>query len=465
MAYNRQEPTFAAVQVLRRCEIYKEAQAEVDSVKIALISPRGKVSNNPEFVAFWENTPEIIPYRETFTGSSSGLLIIAALTPKTWQVELIDENLEPIDFDKDYDMVAIGFMTQQSKRAYEIADAFRVRGITVVMGGIHATLLPEEAKEHADSVIVGEAEDIWPKVLSDFLDKDLKPFYRMDKTIDISKSPLPRYELLKAKKYKAVWIQTSRGCPLDCDFCCASNLYGRKFRYKKASQIMKELNRIVEIWGRNILISFADDNMFVDKKYASALLKEIGELKIRWFVQSDISVADDDRFLQLLRRSGCAILFIGFESLNRKNLDSINKNKRKTRYLEDYSSIIGRIQGHGIGVMASFVVGFDEDDVCVFGDLSRFIVDNNIFASQISILTPLPGTRLRNRLADEGRILPTGWDNYTFTDVNFVPNKMSAKELQDGLLEVYKKVYSKDARLNKAMYFKKVYLSLSQERG
>lgn len=433
-------------------------------MRIAFIAPKGKVSNNQDFMDFWNKSDEIRPYRVHFTGASSGLLIMASLTPRTWKIEFIDENVETIDFNKSYDIVAISSMTQQSIRAYEIADVFRKKGVTIIMGGIHATVMPEEVKEHVDSVVVGEGEEIWPVILKDFLNGKLEPFYRSKRLSDLTRLPIPRYDLLNPKKYKAIWIQTSRGCPNDCEFCCASNIYGHKFRYKTIAQVEKELNNIINIWGRNILVSFADDNMFVNRNFSIKLINKIKDLKIRWFAQTDISVADDESFLEFLKKSGCAILFIGFESLNSKNLLSLNRNTKKEKYLNRYSEIIRKIQGYGIGVMGSFIVGMDEDNESVFTKTSDFIIRNNLFAAQITALTPLPGTRLRERILKENRLLSSNWDNYTFTNVNFQPKKMSTEKLEQGLLNVYKNVYSYDVRLEKARYFKKVFLDLKDKK-
>ncbi|MFH1478256.1 MAG: radical SAM protein [Candidatus Omnitrophota bacterium] len=433
-------------------------------MKLALISPKGKISNNPAFIDFWNSSKDIDFYRNHFTGSSSGLLIMASLTPKDWEIDLIDENLEDINFDKDYDLIGLGSMTQQATRAYEIADKFRKKGSKVVMGGIHATVLFEEAKEHVDSVVIGEGEEIWPNVLSDFIDNKLKPYYKSESFFDLTKSPIPRYDLLDPNKYKTIWIQTTRGCPIDCEFCCASNVYGSKFRYKTVNQIVKELEKIKSIWGRKALINFADDNMFVNKKFSSELIAEIKRLKIRWFAQTDISVSDDEDFLTLLKDSGCAILFVGFESLNYDNFKTMNKSNKKAKYFKDYSKIIAKIQRHGIGIMGSFIVGFDGDDVSVFDKTANFIIENDLFATQATVLTPLPGTRLQKRLSKENRLIVSKWDNYTFTNVNFKPNKMSISELEKGLLNIYKKVYSREVTLKKTQYFRKIYIDLERQK-
>jgi len=426
-------------------------------MKIALISPKGRfLSNNPKFRKFWENSNEIKFYKRFWSGLSTGLLVVAALTPKNFKIELIDENIEDIDFNKKYDLVGISNMTQQATRAYQIADEFRKKGAKVVIGGVHATIMTKEAKEHADSVIVGEAEKNWPKFINDFLKNDIKPFYFSSGPIDLECSPIPRYELLKPDKYNIIWIQTTRGCPYDCEFCSASKIFGKKFRIKAIKQVIQEV-KIVKSIFKNVRIGFGDDNMFVNRKYAAELVKELIPLKIRWMTQTDISVAEDERLLGLLRQSGCYLLFIGFESLSEKNLKLVDKSGFKARKLSKYREYIEKIQSHGIGIMGAFIVGFDYDDKTVFKKTLDFILDSHLYAMQIAILTPLPGTRLRNRLEQENRLLSYSWDNYTLWDVNFIPKQMSVAELQKGSLSVYKTIYNKKVLLQNNRYFKKIY--------
>ncbi len=197
--------------------------------------------------------------------------------------------------------------------------------------------------------------------------------------------------------------------------------------------------------------------MFVNKKYATELVKNLIPLKIRWMTQTDISIAEDDRLLKLLKESGCYILFIGFESLSKKNLISINKVGFKIKMLDRYRAYIKKIQTYGIGIIGAFILGFDNDDSSVFKRTSDFIIDNHLYADQITVLTPLPGTRLRSRLEQENRLLSFDWDNYTFWDVNFIPKQMSVDELQKGLLEVYEAIYNKKVLLGNYKYFKEIY--------
>jgi len=427
-------------------------------MKIALIYPKSTFfSKDREFIDFWAASKDIIRYKKTWQGFCSGLLIVAALTPEQFKIKFIDENIETINFDEDFDLIAISIMTQQAMRGYEIADKFRKNGSNIVIGGIHATILPKEAKEHADSVIIGEAENTWSFLINDFLNGKIRPFYRSEVPADLTMSPVPKYELIKPTSYEMVWVQTSRGCPYDCEFCCSSKVFGSKFRHKNIEQVIREIRVLKDMWRKNDQIGFADDNMFINKKYSRELIKEIGNLNINWFAQSDISIAEDEDFLKFIRENGCKNLFIGFESASQESISSINKNSWKAKLVNNYTDYINRIQQNGIGIMGAFILGFDNDDITVFDKLSDFIINNNLFASQISILTPLPGTKLRERLEKENRLLPTNWDNYTLGDINFVPKKMTPEELQKGLLKVYKRIYNRDVRVKVAKYFKEVY--------
>jgi len=425
-------------------------------MKIAFINPKGKQVVNEKMKLFWEETSSQF-LRHSLSGCSSALLVLAALTSKSHKIALIDENFEKIDFDKKYDLVAISMMTQQACRAYEIADVFRSKGNKVVMGGIHATVLPDEAKKHADSVAIGEAEDIWNNIIEDAKNNSLKSFYVSERSVDLTKNPVPRYDLLKKEHYNIIWIQTTRGCPRDCEFCAASKIFGLKLRHKTIKQVVREVKFIISL-GKKFQISFADDNMLIDKKYAKSLLKALGPLNIRWFGQTDISIAEDDNFLKLLRDSGCAILFIGFESLTKNSLKFVDGNSFKLKRLDKYSYYVNKIQSLGIGVLGSFVLGLDGDDLSAFNRTSDFIIKNHLYASQLTVLTPLPGTRLRERLEKENRLFAHDrWERYTFWDVNFIPKNMNPQELERGLLEVHRRIYSKKVLSGVAKYFKDVY--------
>ena len=432
-------------------------------MKIALVSPKSPpLSRNAEFQDFLKQSPEMEFYRQYWSGLGSGLLVIGALTPDDVELELIDEGIEEIDFSRDYDLVAITAVTQQASRAYEIARRFREKNIKVVLGGIHATVLPDEAKLYADSVVVGEAENLWPKLLDDFRHNRLSPIYASQQEVDLKESPIPRYELLGEKPCKIVWVQATRGCPHDCSFCCASRVYGSKYRHKSIDQVINEIKKIRRI-KKHALIGFADDNLLCDKDYSCQLLEKVVDLKIKWIGQSDISVADDNDLLGLVKKSGCVALLIGFESIIEDNLRGLDSSNWKFKHLKNYVEGIRAIQSNGIGIIGTFIVGFDNDDISVFSKLVSFIIDNHLAGAQIAALTPFPHTEVRESLLSEGRVLNTPWENYTLYDVNIKPKKMSPHELEKGILDTFKKVYSPGAAIEKGSYFKSIYSELRQK--
>jgi radical SAM superfamily enzyme YgiQ (UPF0313 family) len=395
-------------------------------------------------------------YRQYWTGLGSGLLVVAALTPQDIELKLIDENVEEIDLEEDYDLVAITAMTQQAPRAYEIADRYRARNVKVVLGGIHSTVLPEEAKCHADSVIIGEAESSWRKMLDDLYRNRLRPVYTSTYAADLTESPVPKYELLEGKPYKIVWIQASRGCPHDCGYCCASTVYGFKYRHKQIDQVIEEIKKVRSV-KKHALIGFADDNLFSKRAYSRELLEKISALGIRWIGQSDISVANDTSLLKLIKKSGCIVLLIGLESVNKNNLRGLDSSNWKMKQLKNYVRNIKAIQSNGIGIIGTFMVGFDDDDASTFDEIASFIIDNHLAGAQIAALTPFPKTRLREALLEDGRVLETPWENYTFYDANIKPKKMSPRQLEEGVLGVFKRVYSPEVAAEKSKYFRDIF--------
>jgi radical SAM superfamily enzyme YgiQ (UPF0313 family) len=411
---------------------------------------------DPEFNEFWKTsvTPNLI--RNTYSGFGLSILILAALTPEEYDIEIIDENQHPIDFDENYDLVAITCCTQQATRAYEISEKFRRKKIITVLGGIHPTVCSEEASNNADAVVVGECEDLWPTLLQDFEAGGLKKIYEQTRLFDLKKAPLPRYDLIKYLNYKMFWIQTTRGCPHDCNFCVASSIYGKKFRFKSVDQVVEEIKFVKSI-HENPRISFADDNMFVNKNYSKSLLEKIIPLNIRWFAQTDISVAEDRELLTLLKKSGCSILFVGFESLSEDELKNVNKTKWKAKKIIHYKEYIHRIQSLGIGIFGAFMIGFDSDDAESIRNTCDFIKESRIYAPQISVLTPYPGCALREQLASQNRILDKGWNYYTGLDVTFKPKRMKEKELQGQLVRSLKSIYSRKNLENNIRYFKDIF--------
>lgn len=430
--------------------------------KLALISPSGaKYTNTKAGDTKFTQSNNIERYLVMWSGLSAALLNVAALTPDDFEIEIIDENIEDIDFSIKYDIVGITVMTQTANRSYQIADIFRKNGSLVVLGGMHVTVLPDEGLEHADCVVIGEAENLWPLFIEDFRNNRIKNVYKTDAVVDLKEVGVPRYDLIKNKNYQIVWVQTTRGCPHDCNFCAASRIYGRKYRKKSVEQIINEIKIIKEQFDNNCTIGFSDDNLFVNKKYSIKLLDSLEKLNVNWVSQTDISIANNDDVLKRLKKSGCTNLFIGFESLNEKNLENINNNKWKLKQLKDYPLNIRKIQSYGIGIIGAFIVGMENDDTDVFDRVGRFIIDNNITYGQITILTPLPGTRLWDEMEKDGRITDYNWDNYTFMKCVIKHDNLTKKELEEGARECYKRINTKEVYFKRLQFYKEIYKHLS----
>lgn len=434
-------------------------------MQVALINPRiGFRSQNERLMRFWHATPEESPFRHLWSAHGLGLLTVAALTPPSDDVVVIDENHEVIDFDGGYDLVGITAMTQQAVRTYEIADAFRARGATVVIGGIHATVLPDEASQHCDAVVVGEAEATWPRLLDDFKHHNLQPCYRSPGPVDLSDSPIPAYDKLDPSNYRLMTIQTTRGCPHACDFCVSSTVFGSSHRMKTPDQVMREIDAMVGHFGEKHIF-WSDDNFFVNRRYARELLERLCPRRLRWFAQSDISIGAYDDLLELARQSGCVSIFIGLESVNPGGLSGFDDQAWKAKQLPKYQGLIRNIQEHGVGVFGAFVVGFDQDDETVLERTTDFILENNLYAAIATILTLFPGTPLRERLECEGRILPSSWDNYTAHDMNITHPVLSKEQLEEGLCKIYERVYSEDAYFKRMEPFKAIHRRLAQSKS
>ncbi len=435
-------------------------------MRIALISPKSVfISKNKELSKFWGLSTFTEAYRKDWSGVSVGLCILASITPKEHDVEIIDENIEAIDFSVKYDLVGITCMTQQATRVYQIADRWKKQSVPVVIGGIHATILPEEVKDHADSVVIGEGENVWNELINDASKNELKPFYRSTQLTDLKKLPVPRYDLLRNKNYGGHWIQTTRGCPFNCNFCASSRIFGNKYRHKSIDQVIAEIEYLIRLYPTS-RINFSDDNMFVNRKYARELLERITPYKIRYLAQTDISVAENSELLKLMKQSGCNILFIGIESLSEKNLEGIDQKNKKKKYLRKLPEYIKIIQSHGIGVMGAFITGLDDDDADVFDKIVEFSTKNVLYNTQITILTPFPGTELRERLLSEKRILNKPWEEYTSFDVTIKHPNITTDQFEEGIARAYKQLNSEEFYLKKLLHFKNIYTqSLHSQKG
>ncbi|HCE68247.1 MAG: B12-binding domain-containing radical SAM protein [Geobacteraceae bacterium GWC2_55_20] len=355
------------------------------------------------------------------------LASIAAVTPPEWDVALLDDNFEKIDYASDADIIALTAMTPQAPRAYMIADEFRSRGTTVVMGGFHASNMPDEALTHVDAVVVGEGEVVWPRLLSDFRDGTLQRRYQAESQMEMDSIPVARRELFKGKRYLLTnTIQTTRGCPFDCEFCSVTAFYGRKYRKRPVDNILKEL---VQLRKSNSFAFFVDDNLVADRKYALELFAGMKGMDFKWLSHSPIDFAGDRELIKAAGEAGCVGMFVGFESLNQDSLAAMGKvTNRAKSYLEDAKAF----RDNGIGILGSFVLGYDGDTPAVFEQLLRFCEEARIEAAIFPLLTPYPGTAVRRRLEAEGRIISNDWRDYDMEHVNFKPAGMSVEELQQG---------------------------------
>jgi len=367
---------------------------------------------------------------------------LAALTPPGIDVIVTEEETEEIVYKDDVDLAGISFVTPTAPRAFEIAEKYRKRGTKVVLGGMHASALPDEAIDHADSVVIGEAENVWQQVIQYFRSNRLKRFYRSDTLANLCELPIPRRDLQKKMMtFSPYSIQTTRGCPFFCDFCIVTAFFGNSFRFRPIPEVIEE----IEMSGKKNWI-FVDDNIIGHKEYARKLFQELAHLKIRWVGQSSLLLGRDDTLMKMAAESGCVGLFIGFESLSSQNLRSIHKDFNKVEHFEDS---IKKLHDHGILVQASFIFGLDYDDKHVFEKTVAFLIRNKIAAVSFSILTPFPGSKLHERFEKEGRIISRDWSKYDYETVVYKPKWMTPEELEEGKRWAGREFYSNPSILSR----------------
>jgi radical SAM superfamily enzyme YgiQ (UPF0313 family) len=372
---------------------------------------------------------------------------IAAVTPKNHSIKMVDEAIEQVDFNSDTDLVAISTLTRSAPRAYEIADEFRKRGKKVVLGGWHATALPDEAKQHADSVVIGEGEELFPQLLKDFEEKKLKPFYEQDRIVDLDKVPILTRE--ERKKYKSgsftQSIQISKGCPVGCNFCSISyRKFGHIHRKRSIEKVIAEIQTIPQK-----IIGFADPSMTIDTKYTKQLFRELKGMNRTFGCEGNANVLGrDDELLKLAAEAGCISWYVGFESVSQEAIDSIGKSTNK---VENYKSVIKKIHDHGMRVEGAIIFGFDTDTPKIFDETIDTIQDWELDLIDISILTPYPGTPLFDQLDKENRILTRDWELYDSIHVVHKPKQMSPEELANGVQKVWEKLYPPLLSLRRGM--------------
>jgi radical SAM superfamily enzyme YgiQ (UPF0313 family) len=422
-------------------------------MKIGLISPsrsqkRSYSSSHPPLKEFFDTNP----FLPSLVVPNLSLLSIAGCTPRDYDLRLIDERFGPVDFDEPFDIVGISIMTEQAGRGYAIADEFRKRGVFTVIGGIHASLLPDEAKTHCDSVVVGEGDRSWPVLLAEYQGGTAHPFYRSSGPIEANRLPIPRYDLADPNVYPFFPVQTARGCRLDRPVKSLPQVSRSGLRSKTTTQILAELEVLCRV-SLNRKVIFCDENIFIERARSRELLKAITPLRIKYFAAADVSLAADERLLEALIQSGCIAVFINFANPDPDHPNAIREKTRGRRPAENNAAACARIQAHGIQVLGAFILGFDHDDPGVFRRTADFVLENNILG-QFQILTPFPGTRLRQELFAEGRLPHDDdpWDLYSGFDAVIAPKAMSKEDLSDGLLDIYRNVYTKDASMKRSRH-------------
>ena len=364
-----------------------------------------------------------------------GLLTVAGLTPPGHNITIIDEGITELPDDIEADLVGITGATAAAPRAYQIADQLRRRGVRVVIGGIHATACPEEAAQHADAVVIGEAEHQWPLVVRDAERGELKKFYRNDSWPELAGFPAPRRDLIDPKRYVLPnTMQTTRGCPFDCAYCSVTTFFGRTYRTRPVDEVLAEINSMPP--GPLILI---DDNIMGNPRYARELFARLKDAGRKWFSQASVTMLKTPDLIKKAAEAGCVVLFVGLETLSQTNLEAVGK---KINVVAQYKELVKVLHDNGIAIVGSFMFGLDDDDPDVFDRTVEFAIDARIDAALMSILTPLPGTRLYAELDRQGRIFDRDWSHYDGAHATFRPAKMTAEQLVEGYVRAVRSFYS-----------------------
>jgi radical SAM superfamily enzyme YgiQ (UPF0313 family) len=367
------------------------------------------------------------------------LPMLAAVTPSNVDLRMVFETVEDIPFNEHWDLVGITGMGSGIVRAWQIADQLRSRGAKVVIGGIAASLcLPEWSLEHADSVVIGEGEELWPQIIEDFRTCRLQSIYRMSRRPPIEDLPLPRYDLLEKSKI-GFWrpVQATRGCPFTCNFCSVTSFFEGTYRKRPVDQVVRDV-RAAKKYGTRY-IAFIDDNIGIDFDYCAELWEALIPEKIIWMSQCSLHITERTDMLNLAHRSGCRVLSFGIESINQNSLKTIDKEWNRP---ERYQNAFKALRKHGIEVSTEMVIGLDGDDSSIFQRTFDFIIKNKISVPRVHIITPVPGTPLYENLKREGRILPTHFSDYTGGKVVFRPNHFQPKDLEKGYWKLYEKLFS-----------------------
>jgi radical SAM superfamily enzyme YgiQ (UPF0313 family) len=395
-------------------------------LRIALISPKGPLYRHRGGI-----------FRRSLRYQPLTLTTLAALVPKDLDVELtlIDEGIQDVPDDLDADLVGLTVITGTAPRAYELASRLRALGTTVVLGGPHVTLIPEDAQPHADAIVVGYAEDTWPQLLRDFSQGSLQPRYDQAPDLDLSNRPFPRRELLPVERYLTNNVfEATRGCVHNCDFCVVPSAWGRKPYQKPVQDVIQDIRS----HGAKKCI-FVDLNLIADREYAVSLFEAMIPLRLQWYGLATVLLGRDPQLLDLAARSGCRGLLMGLESISPENLRLSHKGFNSP---QEYAELVRLLHERGIALQGCFVFGLDHDEPDIFLKTAEFAVQAKIDLPRFAIVTPFPSTALYKRLQEEGRILTRNWELYDGQHVVFQPRRMSANELMTGTEAAWKHAYS-----------------------
>ncbi len=433
-------------------------------MKIGFIALSGVRVADRELLDIGLNLPGFVERSKTIASLPSlGLLTLAGLTPERHEMQYVEMPELPLPdaaLPGPFDIVALSSFTAMIEDAYALAAHYRAQGTKVVLGGLHVTLCPEEAARHADAIVVGEAEPVWETLLADVENGCLRPRYQCCAPFDLALAPMPRFELLDIERYNRLTVQTSRGCPWNCDFCAASIRLQPRYRVKPVEKVIAEIERVKTLWPAPF-IEFADDNSFANKRHGHRLMEALAGTGIRWFTETDISVADDGLLLEKMARAGCAQILIGLEDPAFGTEGMELKANWKARKRGNYLDAIRRIQDKGITVNGCFVLGLDTHTEDSFEHIWRFIEESGLYEVQLTIMTPFPGTPLYERLRREGRLIdPLAWNKRTLFDITYQPRHMSVEALRRGFLALAEKVYSQEFTQQRRARFRKRRLAL-----